>query len=205
MSDYPVQLDVTSPPHFDRIQLLLRLLLAVVLACFGITAGWMAWALYALLPLVAAIAISTDGADAYETRVGPAVWRALRWLLELGAYMMLVTDRFPTADGDRVHIELQHTAKPRLGSALARIVTSLPSACILCVLGFVSSILCAVAIVIVLVGATMPEWILAYQRGVLRWEARLAAYHASLVDEYPPFSFETSAATPPSTYGTQHT
>jgi hypothetical protein len=33
--------------------------------------------------------------------------------------------------------------------------------------------------------------ILSFQRGVLRWQARLVAYHASLVEEYPPFSFET--------------
>jgi hypothetical protein len=30
---------------------------------------------------------------------------------------------------------------------------------------------------------------------VLRWETRLVAYHASLVDEYPPFAFDTEAQT----------
>ena len=56
-----------------------------------------------------------------------------------------------------------------------------------------------------LFGAAMPAWILAYQRGMLRWEARLAAYHACLVEEYPPFSFDTGAATPPAMVGAQHT
>jgi hypothetical protein len=34
------------------------------------------------------------------------------------------------------------------------------------------------------------------QRGVLHWQARLAGDHASLVDEYPPFSFEADPAQP---------
>ncbi|MBV8762920.1 MAG: DUF4389 domain-containing protein [Deltaproteobacteria bacterium] len=204
-NDYPIQLDVVSPPHFDRVQLLLRLLLAIALACFGITAGWLGWTLYALLPLIAAIAISTEGADAYVSRVGPAIWRVLRWLLELNAYVMLVTDRFPTAEGSSVKIELRATAKPTVGTALWRLVTSLPSGLVLCLLGVVSSILCVFAVVLVLFGAAMPAWILAYQRGMLRWEARLAAYHACLVEEYPPFSFDTGAATPPAMVGAQHT
>jgi hypothetical protein len=31
---------------------------------------------------------------------------------------------------------------------------------------------------------------------MLRWQARLAAYLASLVEEYPPFSFEADPAQP---------
>ena len=37
----------------------------------------------------------------------------------------------------------------------------------------------------------IPPSILAFQRGVLRWNARLVAYHASLVEEYPPFALDT--------------
>ena len=190
-ADYPVQLEVKSPDHFDRIQLVLRLVLMIVLAWFGVTAGWLACLLYGALPLAAAITISSEGRDVYTQDFAPQLWRVLRWLLEFSAYMMLVTDRFPTADGYCVRPEIRFTSRPTIGSALGRLVTSIPSAIVLCVLSFVSSVVCVVAIVFVLVGAGMPAGILGYQRGVLRWQARLLAYHASLVDEYPPFSLET--------------
>ena len=192
MTEYPVQLEVRSPDHFDRIQLVLRLVLMVVLGWFGATAGWLACLLYAALPLAAATIISSEGRDAYAGEVGPQLWRVLRWLLELSAYMMLLSDRFPTADGDSVRVDIRFTSRPTIGSALGRLVTSIPSALLLCVLLPISSVFCVVAIVFVLVGTPMPPAILAFQRGVLRWQARLVAYHASLVDEYPPFSFETN-------------
>ena len=33
-------------------------------------------------------------------------------------------------------------------------------------------------------------------RGIVRWEARLLAYHASLTDCYPPFTLETGSVSP---------
>jgi hypothetical protein len=55
----------------------------------------------------------------------------------------------------------------------------------------VSSVLWVVAALAVLFGLSMPRSILAFQRGVLRWQARLVAYHASFVVAYPPWSFDT--------------
>lgn len=189
--DHPVQLDVRSPAHFDRVQLVLRLVLVVLLAWVGLSTGWLGIALYLLLPAAAAIAVSSECRDVYRQDFAPQLWHILRWLFELSAYMMLVTDRFPTADGELVHAEVRITSEPTIGSALGRLLTSIPSALVLGVLGIGSAILTVVAVIVVLVAAPMPGWILAYQRGVLRWQARLAAYHASLVDEYPPFSLET--------------
>ena len=191
MTEYPVQLEVRSPEHFDRIQVVLRLVVGVVLAWIGVSAGWFACLLYLGLPLAAAITISSEGRDVYTRDFAPQLWRVLRWVFELSAYMMMLTDRFPTADGDSVRVDIRFTANPTVGSSLARLATSIPSALVLCVLSWISAVLCIVAIVFVLVGAPMPASILAYQRGVLRWQARLLAYHASLVAEYPPFSFET--------------
>lgn len=192
MTSHPVQIEIRSPEHFDRMQLVLRLGLMIVLGAFGISGAWAAGLLYLLLPLAAAITISSDGGDAYTRDVAPQVWRVLRWLLELSAYMMLVTDRFPTADGDNVRTEIRFTARPSTASAVGRLFTSIPAALVLCVLSVVSCVLCMFAIVIVLVGAHMPGWILAFQRGVLRWQGRFAAYHASIIDEYPVFGFDTS-------------
>jgi hypothetical protein len=191
MSDDPVQIEVTSPPYFARLQLLLRIVLAIVLGWFGVTAGWLACMLYLVLPVVAAIAISSSGSERYARDTGPRVWRVLAWLMQFSAYMALLVDRFPTGDGHPVHVTVRVTSRMTAGAALFRLVTSIPSAFVLMVLAFVGSILWVFAALVVLFGAAMPEWILGYQRGILRWQTRLLAYHASLVDEYPPFTMDT--------------
>jgi uncharacterized protein DUF4389 len=189
-SAYPVQIDVMSPPHFDRMQLLLRIAIAILLGWLGLTAGWLACLLFGALPLIAAVAISSRRA-AYLQEVAPQIWSVLDWLLQLSAYMLLLVDRFP-ADGARgVVIEIRYTGQPTAGSALARLITSVPSGLVLMVLWCVSSVLWVVAALAVLLGLSMPRSILAFQRGVLRWQARLLAYHASFVVEYPPWSFDT--------------
>jgi hypothetical protein len=189
-SVYPVQIDVTSPPHFDRVQLLLRIGIGILLGWLGVTAGWLVCLLFGALPLIAAIAISSER-DAYLKEVAPRIWAVLDWLLRLSAYMLLLVDRFPTDETRSVSAEIRYTGQPTVGSALARLITSIPSGIVLMLLWFVSSVLWVVAALAVLLGLSMPRSILAFQRGVLRWQARLLAYHASFVVEYPPWSFDT--------------
>lgn len=189
MVDYPVSVDVVSPLRFERIQLLLRIVFAAVLGWIGITAGWLVALLYFALPVVAAISLSAAVGDRYRTKL----WRVLDWLLRLGAFMAMVVDRFPAGDDDDgdVRIDIRFTGKPTVASALGRLVMSLPSGFILMILWFVSSVLWVIGAFAVLFVARMPQPILAFQRGILRWQARLVAYHASLVEEYPPFSLDT--------------
>ena len=193
---YPVQLDVTSPPRFDRIQLALRLVIAIALGWVGATAGWLWCLLFFALPVIASVAISTRDPKYYVDEVGPTLWRALGWLLAFSAYMLLLTDRFPTGESADVHIEIQLDGHPTTGSALLRLILSIPSGAVLAILGIASSVLVVVSAVMILVERQIPAGIFAFQRGVLRWQARLLAYHASLVDEYPPFSFDDTHARP---------
>jgi hypothetical protein len=189
MTDYPVHLEVTSPRRFDRLQLLLRIVFAIVLGWVGITMGWVVWGLFLVLPVVAAIAISSTRMRYFED-VAPQVWRVLTWLLQLSAYMMLLVDRFPTGEDD-VHIDVRFTGRPTASSALVRLVTSIPSGFMLAILWFVSSVLWLWGALTILMSTMVPEWLLRFQRGVLRWQARLVAYHASMIEEYPRFSFDT--------------
>jgi hypothetical protein len=191
-TEYPVDIEVTSPPRFERLQLLLRIVFAAMLGWLGITAGLLVCFLYGALPLIAAIAISSIGGARYAEETAPRVWRVLTWLLQLSAFMMLLTDRFPTGEDGSARIHMRPTGTPTAGSALVRLVTSIPSGFVLSILWMVSGLLWVVAAVVVLVDTRVPRSILAFQRGVLRWQARLVAYHASLVEEYPPFSFDTA-------------
>jgi len=150
--------------------------------------------LYFALPIIVAVAISSEGSQGFMGGVAPKLWRVLAWLLQLAAYMALVVDRFPTYDEGTVVPSIRFTGHPTVGSALSRLVTSLPSGALLAMLWCVSSVLWVVGAIFVLAGTAMPPAILAFQRGVLRWNARLVAYHASLVVEYPPWSFDTDAS-----------
>jgi hypothetical protein len=193
---YPVQIETTSPLRFDRVQLALRLVIAIALGWVGISAGWLGCALFLALPVIAAVVISTRGAQAYLDDTGPKVWRVVSWLLAFSAYMLLLTDRFPAGEPTGVQIQIRPDGHPTTGSALIRLITSLPSGIVLALLGFVSSVLFVIGAVMILVDQQVPAWILGFQRGMLRWQARLAAYLASLVEEYPPFSFEADPAQP---------
>ncbi len=69
----------------------------------------------------------------------------------------------------------------------------------LCFVGVVSWVLWLVAFIAALVTRTVPPGILAFQTGYLRWQARLLAYHAWFIEEYPRFSFgERTTPTPAS-------
>ncbi|HET7505939.1 MAG TPA: DUF4389 domain-containing protein [Kofleriaceae bacterium] len=190
---HPVHLDVSSPARFDRIQLLLRFAITIAMGWIGATAGWVTCALFLGLPIYAAVLVSTRGPQAYVTEHGPRLWRVLHWLLAFSAYMLLLTDRFPVNEPADVHTDLAYTGQPTTSSALLRLILSIPSAFVLALLGFVSFILYLVGAVTILAHETVPPSVLAFQRGILRWQARLLAYHASLVDEYPPFSFDDLA------------
>jgi len=48
----------------------------------------------------------------------------------------------------------------------------------------------------VLVSESYPESLWRFLLGLVRWEAWLLAYLASLVDRYPPFTLETRAVSP---------
>jgi hypothetical protein len=192
MTDYPVQLAVTPPAHFARIQLLLRIGFAVVLGFLGITNRWLAGLLFFAFPVTAAIVVSAYGAARYHQEFGPRMWRVVTWLFELSAYMMIVVDRFPVGHDPQVDLTLRTTGTPTIGSSLMRLLTSIPSAFVLGLLGIVSGVVTFLSAILVLVGSPIPSGFIGYQRGVLRWQARLVAYHASLVEEYPPFSLDTA-------------
>lgn len=190
-SDYPVLVEVTSPRVFERVQLLLRIALSVTLGWIGITEGWLALVLFGALPVIASIAVSSAGVAGFQTDVAPRMTRVLRWWLQFSAYMMLLVDRFPTGGDHPVRVDIQVTGRPTPGTALLRLLVSIPSGLVLCFLSIVSGLFWFVAAIVILVGSPMPTFILGFQRGVLRWQARLLAYHASLVDEYPPFAFDS--------------
>ncbi len=188
MEAYPVTFDVTRPDKFDRAQIFLRLLVVVIVAI----ADAFIWLIYLVPPVVAAVLISNKGGEKFLAEDGPRVKRWLHWFLAVDAYVRLLTDRFPTeAPEELVRYDVRTTGNPTVGSALLRIIYSIPSGLVLVLLGIAAAITAIVAAGFVLVQETYPGALYDFHRAYVRWVARLFAYHSSLVAEYPPFAIDT--------------
>jgi uncharacterized protein DUF4389 len=191
MISHPVDIEVTTPQKLDRIQVMLRLAVVLAIGYIGISLGWLFFAFYLLLPVVAAILVTQKGGAGYLRDHGPALTRVLRWLVAFYAYMLLVTDRFPTGDETGApRLAIEPGGQPTVGSALARLVLSIPSALVLGFLMLISAVVMVIAVLSILIAEQYAPSLYAFQLGVVRWHARLLAYHASLVDAYPPFTLE---------------
>jgi hypothetical protein len=191
---YPATFDVQPPKEFDKAQIALRILIIIFL-------GWLVDAVlgfaYLALPVVAAVLISQKGAEQYhaEAETGPTKW--LRYIMGFLSYIALTTDELPLDRPEQVNLKVQPTGSPTVGSALLRLILGIPHALVLGILGIVFGIMWLISVVSILLNGTQPDWASNFMRGYLRWTARFLAYMASLVDEYPPFSFENGEALAP--------
>jgi hypothetical protein len=186
---FPVSVELERPPRFQRAHVFLRIGLLVVI-------GWLGhpWGLLWLgLPLVAAILISQKGGQRYLEENGPTATRALHWVVDLLAYVALLTDELPRQAEHPVRFQVERSGAPTVGSALLRFVYAIPSLIALAILTLVGAVVWLIAVVLVLVGENYPEGLWRFQLGLVRWDARLLAYLASLVEPYPPFALETSS------------
>jgi hypothetical protein len=198
MSTYPVALTIHSPARYQRVQIPLRILLGIALGFFGITFGWLACALYLVLPVIAAIAVASRGESGFQIRVAPGLRRVIAWLVALDAYLALTADRFPLGDEGRdVHLVVSGLGHPTVGSALLRLITSIPTALVLVVLSAIGMVVWIFGAIAILVSETQPAGLVGFARGLVRWRGRWLAYHASLVDAPPPFALDPDEGSPP--------
>ena len=192
---YPVTFDVDRPEKFERPHVFLRILIAVIV--YTVASGILGL-VYLAVPVVAAIFISQKGGEKYLAEDGPRVTGWLRWIVAFYAYLGILTDRFPSEKPEEiVRFEVQTGGTPTVGSALLRLIYSIPSALVLSILAIVSAVIWVIAAVMVLVQEDYADGLYNFQRGILRWEARLLGYHASLVEQYPPFALDTDGEPAP--------
>jgi Domain of unknown function (DUF4389) len=183
MADYPVVFEVTRPAKFERPQVFIRIVAYFLLGLVMSLAYWG-------LPIIAAIWSSQKGSQRFLEEDGPKITGWLRWISALTAYTYLLTDRFPSDEDPSARFEVQPSGSPSVGSALLRLITSIPSLIVLSILNWVAGIIWLIGAVMILVQESYPESLYDFQCGVVRWQARLLAYHSSLVGEYPPFAFD---------------
>ena len=188
----PVTFEVERPPSFQRAHVFLRVALFVVIGWIGHPLGL----LWLGLPVVAAILVSQKGGQRYLDEDGPTVARVLEWILGLVAYLALLTDGLPSPGEHAVRFQVDRSGTPTVGSALLRMLYAIPNLIVLAIFTFVGAIVWAIAVLGVLVEGRYPESMWRFLLGLVRWEACLLAYLASLVDRYPPFALETRSVSP---------
>jgi hypothetical protein len=188
MSD-PVVFEIERTPTFRRVHVLLRVGLLIVISWISHPFG----ILWIGLPVIAAILVSGKNGRRYLDEDGPRMTAALRWLVGLLAYLALLTDRLPGGEPPAVRFEVEPSGSPTPGRALLRIVYALPSVIVLAILGFFGVIVWIVAVVLVLVSERYPQSLWRFMSALVRWEAWLLAYLASLTDRYPPFTLRASS------------
>jgi hypothetical protein len=192
---YPVVVDLERPATFGRAHVVLRVLLLVVASILTGGFGWFGLA-YLLFPVLAAVFISQKGGARFLEEDAPRLTRWLGFVVALVAYIAALTDRLPGGGESAVRFEVERSGSPTVGSALLRLLYAIPSAIVVALLGVVAAIVWVVAAIAILVSETYPESLWRFQLGVVRWQARLFGYLASLVEPYPPFSFDTRPTTP---------
>lgn len=189
MQTYPVHYQIAQPDRFTRAQLAIRVIAFAALGVLGISFGAVFLFAYLALPALAASRVATSR-QAYVAHDGPLVLRGLRWLAAVSAWVGLIADRLPGRDPDEtVLIVVEGRPYATVGSALWRVVAGLPSALALAVLCCIGVVVWLWAAVSILITERVGPHAFHYLEGLQRWSIRLLAYQASLVDDYPPFSF----------------
>ncbi|HEY5271887.1 MAG TPA: DUF4386 family protein [Acidimicrobiales bacterium] len=184
---YPVNFDLERPETMSRAHVFLRIALLILLSWIAGSGGGVGL-VYLGVPAAAAILIARKGGARYVDEDGPRVTGWLAFIIVVLAYLALLTDELPGNGRQSVQFEIVRSGSPTVGSALWRIVNAIPSALVLFLISLISSIVSLIAAVSILVTEHYPEGLWNFQRAVVRWEARLLGYLASLVETYPPYT-----------------
>ena len=187
MTTSSVHLAFERPAEMGRVHVIIRLALLVALG----TIAWSSvyWILYLALPAIAALLIADKGRDRYLGEYAPRITGVLRWLAGAYAYLSLLTDSFPTSENaGPVKLELAAEGTPTTGSALLRILYSLPALILLALLSFAGGLLWIVGAIFILATRRLPAALADFFELLIRFRFRLVAYHMSLVSRYPGFA-----------------
>jgi len=185
---YPVIVDVVAPANADRAQLALRFLTCLALGVFHQSLGGLFAGLYVLVPAVVGVLISRRSEGGLSELDRGRLLGALEWVLALYAYLLFVTDRFPLeAERRPLRVTVRSDSQPDLSSALLRLFNSLPYALWLLLLGILASLVALWTAISILIFREVPTGPAKFLRGYVERLARFFAYHASLVEAYPPW------------------
>ncbi len=185
MDDYPVTFDVAYPEAPNRWLILIRWLLAIPhyivlsLLTFLATVVW-------VISFFTILFARTYPDSLYRFMVG-----VNRWNANFGAYI-LFHDRYPPFSmGENDYEGVTFTVeKPDFNRWLVLIkwLLVIPHLIVLYFLGLIAMVALIPLVLAVLFTGRYPRGLFDFLVGFGRWNARVSAYAAFLVDRYPPFS-----------------
>ena len=205
-SEYPVRLEVEPAAPQNRLTVFFRPILTIphwiAIAILGI-AAFFVW-LFASLSIVLT-ARYPEGLLRFSTGVARWATRASAYGGVLGTdeantYFWVtggfLTDKYPPFTlGEapdypvRLLVEERVEGRNRLtGFFPIRIIMAIPHYIVLIILGVIVTVATVVAWLVGIALGRLPDWLHDFIAGYTRWNSRVAAYTALLVDEYPPFS-----------------
>lgn len=194
---YPVHYRVHHEASFSRLQLATRLIAFLALGVIGVSFGTVFGFLYLALPAFASARMAGQRSPTEYLRAdAPRILRGLHWFAAVSAWAGLITEYLPgRSPKETIEFEVEALSSQSPRSALWRVITGLPSALVLALLGFIGVFVWLWAALTVLLSQRVGDGAFHYLVGLQRWSLRLLVYQAALVDEYPPFSF--AEPTPP--------
>jgi len=192
MAAHPVQLRVERSPGIPRVQVLVRLVLALAVSSVGISSVF--WLLYLEVPVFVALAVRHKGRQQYLDVVGPRLVSGLRWLAGAYAYLCFLTEALPSTRSGPVELSVQVGSNVTPGAALARLVLALPALLLVAALVLAGGFAWLFTALWTLATGRVPGLFADFFETLIRTELRLFAYHLCLVDRYP--SLEETSATP---------
>jgi hypothetical protein len=193
MQTQNVVFDVPPLERWSPAQVWLRLAVVFGLGLVHTSISWLFYGLYLGLPVAAAVCIQRDGVAEYPNRGGQTVLRILHIWNAVIAYLLFLTDRFPTDPSDLVEVrfEVNPAGQVSVAQALLRLLTSIPEFLVIALLGPVAALLGVVAGASVLFTGRVPALTLRFLRVYVALQARWSVYHCSLVDVHPLFHFSS--------------
>ena len=200
MSDYPVHYHVKRSERLTRLQLAVRVVAFMAIGMLGLSFGMIFAFLYLGLPAYAASRLAKDEAG-YLDGDGKQVEKVLGWFAAITAWAGLTAEHLP-GSGPEEQVELvidaQGDFRPTANGAIWRVLKGIPSALVLGILSWVGIVMWVWAAVSILLAERVRKTPFEFLQGLQRWSVRLLAYQASLVEDYPPFSFGDARPTLPS-------
>jgi len=216
---YPVSYEITRPEGYNRLTVAFRLILAIPqLILVGGTGLFGVWftrgpssgrlfgpmlnggllgILLAILTLFAWCAIVFTGSYAGAGR--DFCLMIFRWQQNVIAYLYLLAAPYPPF-GDKpyaLHLVVEPPEERKRLTVAFRIFLVIPHAIILVFLTIAAQIVTLIAWFAILFTGQYPAAFYEFSVGVARWSARVSAYMLLFVDEYPPFTMESTTALGP--------
>jgi hypothetical protein len=185
---YPVQLNAERQAEYNRFLPLVKWLLAIphliVLIFVGIGA--------AIAILVSFFAVLITGR--YPRGLWDFVTGTHRWGARVGAYVLLLTDRYPPfslEDDPEYPVRLSYEYPETVERwRVLQIILVIPYAIVAGVLSYLMFAVAFIGVFVILFTKNLPDGMFKLILNPMRWQLRANAYGYWLVTRYPPFEWD---------------